>query len=66
LKRVTGRAKGAATPGHETVGTVSVKALFEIARARQAADPRLQSEALEALTKSVAASARGMGFKLTR
>lgn len=66
LKRVTGITKGAATPGKETVGTVSVKAIYEIAKSKQQFDAALASYSLESLAKSIAASAKGMGLKLVR
>ena len=36
---MTGLAKGAAAPGKETVGSVSIKALYEIARSKQQVCP---------------------------
>lgn len=66
LKRVTGIQKGATMPGKETVGTVSVKAIYEIAKSKQMHDPFMASLPLESIAKSVAGSARSMGLKLTR
>lgn len=66
LKRVTGITKGAASPGKETVATINVKALYEIAKSKQQFDPILANYELESLTKSIAASARSMGIKIKR
>ena len=65
LKRVTGIQKGAKMPGHEKVGTISLKAIYEIAKVKQAHDPRLSILALESITKSVASSAKTLGLELT-
>ena len=35
LKRVVGIAKGSSAPGKETAGTVSIKAIYEIAKSKQ-------------------------------
>jgi large subunit ribosomal protein L11 len=66
LKRVTGLEKGAATPGKEVVGTVSVKAIYEIAKSKQAHDVNLAGMDTEAVAKCIAASAKSMGLKLGR
>jgi large subunit ribosomal protein L11 len=66
LKRVTGVAKGAGLAGKETVATVSVKAIYEIAKSKQQFDPVLKFYPLESIAKCVAGSTRSMGFKLTR
>ncbi|KAA0150354.1 hypothetical protein FNF27_04808 [Cafeteria roenbergensis] len=66
LKKASGVTKGAAMPGHTNVGTVSVKALYEIAKIKKQHDPAFESAELEGLTKTVAATARTMGLTLTR
>jgi len=66
LKRVTGITKGAASPGKETVATINVKALYEIAKSKQQFDPVLANYELKSLTKSIAASAKSMGIKIVR
>jgi len=66
LKKAAGVTKGAAMPGHSLVGAVSVKALFEIAKIKKEHDPTFEATTLEAVTKTVAASARSMGLQLTR
>lgn len=65
LKRVTGIRKGASNPGHAKVGTVSLKAIYEIAKVKQAHDPRLSILPLESITKSVASSAKTLGLEIT-
>jgi len=65
LKRVTGVARGSGATGKEVAGTVSVKAIYEIAKSKQAFDPLLGSMELEAIARCVAGSARSMGLKLT-
>ena len=64
LKRVTGVTKGSA--GAEKVGTVSVKALYELAKSKQKYDPTMASLPLESITKSVMGSAETMGLEVTR
>jgi large subunit ribosomal protein L11 len=66
LKRVTGISKMASNPGKETVGTVSLKALYEIAKSKQAFDPFHKGLELEGIVKNLAGSARSMGLKLVR
>lgn len=66
LKRVTGLPKMASSPGKETVGSVSVRALYEIAQSKQAHDPFHRGLALEGIVKNLAGSARSMGLLLVR
>ena len=66
LKRVSGVAKGAAMPGKETAGAVSVRALYEIAVVKQAYDPTQQSMPLPSIVRSLCGSAKSMGLKLTK
>lgn len=67
LKRVTGVTKGANSPGKDKpVGSVSVRAIYEIAKAKQTHDPRMSSLTLEAIAKCVAGSAKSMGLKLVK
>ncbi len=65
LKRVTGVSKGAAGAG-QTIGTVSLKAIYEIAKAKKQYDPSLSNLSDESDAKSVLGSARTMGFEVTR
>jgi large subunit ribosomal protein L11 len=66
LKRVTGVAKGSGAAGKDVVGSVSVKAIYEIAKSKQQFDPVLKFYPLESVAKCIAGSARSMGLKLTR
>lgn len=66
LKRAAGVKKGSSMPGHTLVGKVSVKALYEIAQLKKEHDPSFASAELQALTKTVAASARTLGLEITR
>lgn len=51
LKRVTGLTKGASQPGKETIGTVNVKAIYEIALSKQQFDEKLALYDVEAVAK---------------
>ncbi|KAK3353186.1 mitochondrial 54S ribosomal protein YmL19 [Lasiosphaeria hispida] len=55
-----GRRKGASAPGTETVGTVSLKHIYEIAKIKQS-ELRLSGLALEGLCRSVIFQARSIG-----
>lgn len=63
LLRAAGREKGSDTPGHETVGSVSLKHVYEIARIKQK-DRHLAHLPLEALSKSILSTARTCGLKV--
>ncbi|KAI0489882.1 ribosomal protein L11 [Xylaria cf. heliscus] len=56
-----GKRKGASKPGHETVGTVSLKHIYEIARIKQS-ELRLSGLSLEGLCRSVIYQAKSMGI----
>lgn len=57
------KVKGAQKPGHETVGTVSLKHVYEIAKIKQT-EMRLSGLSLESLCKSVIAQAGSIGVKV--
>lgn len=61
LKRAAGVEKGAATPGIESVGAVSLKHVYEIARIKQN-DVNLQHLSLGALCRSVVQTAKCCGI----
>lgn len=63
LKRAAGVEKGANAPGHETVGTVNLKHVYEIAKIKQK-DRHLSHLPLEALCKSILATARTCGIEV--
>ncbi|KAL3464227.1 ribosomal protein L11, N-terminal domain-containing protein [Aspergillus heterothallicus] len=58
-----GRIRGAQNPGHETVGTVSLKHVYEIAKIKQS-ETRLSGLSLQGLCKSVIAQAKSAGIKV--
>jgi large subunit ribosomal protein L11 len=64
LKRVAGLPKGASSPGKETVATVNVKAIYEIAKSKQQYDPNLADLELQGIAKTIIASAKSMGVKV--
>jgi large subunit ribosomal protein L11 len=66
IKRVTGLQKLASNPGKETVGSISVKAIYEIAKSKKEYDPVLKYHSLESIAKCIVGSARSMGLKLTK
>lgn len=63
LKQAAGVKKGASSPGHESVGTVNVKHIYEIAKIKQQ-DVHLSHLPLEALCKSISMTARNCGIKV--
>ncbi|KAI1770267.1 ribosomal protein L11 [Hypoxylon cercidicola] len=56
-----GKKKAAAQPGHEIVGTVTLKHVYEIAKIKQS-ELRLSGLPLEGLCKSVIYQAKSMGI----
>jgi large subunit ribosomal protein L11 len=56
-----GRRSGAQNPGKETVGTISLKHVYEIARIKQT-EQRLSGLSLESLCKAVIKQARSCGI----
>lgn len=66
LKRVTGLEKGSSEPGKKAVGSVSLKAVYEIALSKEKFDPTCTGLPIESIARSVAATAKSMGLKLTR
>lgn len=53
--------KGASKPGHEIVGTVSLKHIYEIAKIKQS-EPRLSGLPLEGLCRAVIFQAKSIGI----
>ena len=64
LLRCAGIDKGAARPGHETVGTVTLKQIYEIALAKQRVDKHLQALPLEGICRSIMGTATSMGIEV--
>ncbi|KAI9045209.1 mitochondrial 54S ribosomal protein uL11m [Aspergillus affinis] len=57
------RIRGAMNPGHETVGNISLKHVYEIATIKQS-ETRLSGLSLEGLCKSILAQAKSIGIKV--
>ncbi|OAA68372.1 mitochondrial ribosomal protein [Niveomyces insectorum RCEF 264] len=55
-----GKRRGARTAGTETVGTVSLKHIYEVAKIKQS-EPRLSGLSLESLCRSIIFQAKSMG-----
>jgi len=58
------RLRGAISPGHETIGQVSLKHVYEIAQIKQS-ELRLSGLSLEGICKSVISQAKSMGIKVS-
>ncbi|KAK6515209.1 hypothetical protein TWF506_007553 [Arthrobotrys conoides] len=58
-----GKIKGAKQPGHDVVGTVSLKHVYEIGKIKQS-DDRMKGIPLEGICRSVCGTARSMGVKI--
>lgn len=58
-----GKRKGASRPGHETVGTITLKHVYEIAKIKQT-ELRLSGLSLEGLCKSIIYQAKSVGIEV--
>ena len=58
-----GKRKGASRPGHETVGTITLKHGYEIAKIKQT-ELRLSGLSLEGLCKSIIYQAKSVGIEV--
>ncbi|TBU48504.1 mitochondrial ribosomal protein L11 [Dichomitus squalens] len=63
LKKAAGIEKGTGRPGHDIVGTVSLKHVYEIAKIKQS-DAHLKHLSLEKISKSVIGTARTIGIQV--
>jgi len=63
LPMVKGKRKGASKPGHETVGSVSLKHIYEIAKIKQS-ELRLSGLSLEGLCRSIIFQAKSIGLEV--
>ncbi|KZV69149.1 ribosomal protein L11 [Peniophora sp. CONT] len=63
LKKAAGIEKGTGKPGHETVGTVSLKHVYEIAKIK-ATDAHLKHLRLEAIASTIVGTARTLGIQV--
>lgn len=62
VKKASGLAKGSDKPGHNAVGRVSVKYLYEAAKVKQEVDPSLQDHDIEGIMRMMVGSCRSMGI----
>ncbi|KAI1076775.1 ribosomal protein L11 [Whalleya microplaca] len=58
-----GKKKGASSPGHEIVGTITLKHVYEIAKVKQS-ELRLSGLSLEGLCRSVIFQSKSMGIEV--
>ncbi|KAG4995559.1 hypothetical protein JHK84_032528 [Glycine max] len=65
LKKAAGVESGSSRPGHVTSSSVSVRHVYEIAKAKQS-DPYLQNMPLESISKSIIGTANSMGIKIVK
>lgn len=63
VKEIKNRMRGSGKAGLETVGSVTLKHVYEIAQIKKT-ETRLSGLPLEGLCKSVIASAKSMGIKV--
>ncbi|RMZ88977.1 hypothetical protein DV736_g3794, partial [Chaetothyriales sp. CBS 134916] len=63
VKEIKNKIRGARKPGKETVGSVTLKHVYEIAKIKQT-ETRLSGLTLQGLCKSVIASAKSMGIEV--
>jgi large subunit ribosomal protein L11 len=60
VKELKGKVKGANRPGHESVGTVSLKHIYEIAKIKQS-ETRLSGLSLKSLCKVIIWQCKSIG-----
>ena len=65
LKQAAGISKCATQPGKETVGEVSIRAIYEIAKIKKQ-DYYLQLHSLESLASSIIGTAKSIGMEVRR
>ena len=63
VEEVKGKLKGANNPGSQTVGTVSLKHIYEIAKIKQT-ELRLSGLSLEGICRSIIAQAKTVGVEV--
>lgn len=63
VKEIKNRTRGSGKAGTETVGSVSLKHVYEIAKIKQS-EMRLSGLSLEGLCRSVVSSAKSMGVNV--
>ena len=63
MKKAAGIEKGTGKPGHEVVGTISLKHVYEIAKIK-ATDEHLKHLPLESIARTILGSARSNGVQV--
>lgn len=63
LKKAAGIEKGAAKPGHEVTGTVSLKHIYEIAKIKQS-DEHMKHLPLRSVASMVVGTAKTLGIQV--
>jgi large subunit ribosomal protein L11 len=63
LKQAAGIEKGAGRPGHETLGTVSLKHVYEIAKIK-ATDEHLRHLPLQSIASTIIGTAKTLGVQV--
>ena len=63
LLQAAGLDKGATRPGHDTVGRVSVKQIYEIAKVKQQ-DAHMAHLSLQSICRALVGSCRSMGLEV--
>lgn len=63
LKKTTGIEKGTGRPGHEIIGTITLKHVYEIAKIKSA-DEHMKSLPLESIARMIVGSARSLGIQV--
>ncbi|KAL5527275.1 hypothetical protein ACEPAG_6066 [Sanghuangporus baumii] len=63
IKKAAGIEKGTARPGHDIVGTISLKHVYEIAKIK-ATDEHLKHLPLESIARTILGSARSNGVQI--
>ncbi len=63
VKERKGKVRGAITPGRETIGEVSLKHIYEMAKIKQS-ETRLSGLSLEGICRSIIGQARSIGINV--
>jgi large subunit ribosomal protein L11 len=64
VKEIKGKIRGTGEAGKETVGQVSLKHIYELAKIKQS-ELRLSGLSLQGLCKSIISTAKSAGIKVT-
>jgi large subunit ribosomal protein L11 len=63
LKKTTAIEKGTGRPGHEIIGTITLKHVYEIAKIKST-DEHMKSLPLESIARMIVGSARSLGIQV--